>query len=208
MDALPSLEEFKLQSKEHDLIAVRAEFTADAETPLSAYAKLSKNKPAFLFESVVGGEQVSRFSFVGCNPKKIISCDQTETTIMDSDKKVRKIPTPPDPLKIVEEEMGDINYLGFGNETRFSGGAVGYVSYEYANRVEPTVPVLGKDELNLPILYFMIADLVLVFAGTALMQTGQAIEIIGMVMGVYLFLSLFTSVFMNLFNRIMKVGER
>ena len=51
-------------------------------------------------------------------------------------------------------------------------------------------------------------DLVLVFAGTALMQTGQAIEIIGMVMGVYLFLSLFTSVAMNLFNRIMKVGER
>ena len=51
-------------------------------------------------------------------------------------------------------------------------------------------------------------DLVLVFAGTALMQTGQAIEIIGMVMGVYLFLSLFTSIIMNLFNRIMKVGER
>ena len=51
-------------------------------------------------------------------------------------------------------------------------------------------------------------DLVLVFAGTALMQTGQAIEIIGMVMGVYLFLSLFTSVVMNLFNRYMKVGER
>ncbi len=51
-------------------------------------------------------------------------------------------------------------------------------------------------------------DLVLVFAGTALMQTGQAIEIIGMVMGVYLFLSLFTSIIMNLFNRIMRVGER
>ena len=50
-------------------------------------------------------------------------------------------------------------------------------------------------------------DLVLVFAGTALMQTGQAIEIIGMVMGVYLFLSLFTSLIMNLFNRIMKVGN-
>ena len=51
-------------------------------------------------------------------------------------------------------------------------------------------------------------DLVLVFAGTALMQTGQAIEIIGMVMGVYLFLSLFTSIIMNLFNRIMRVGDR
>ena len=51
-------------------------------------------------------------------------------------------------------------------------------------------------------------DLVLVFAGTALMQTGQAIEIIGMVMGVYLLLSLLTSIIMNLFNRFMRVAER
>jgi len=51
-------------------------------------------------------------------------------------------------------------------------------------------------------------DLVLVFAGTALMQTGQAIEIISMVMGVYLFLSLFTSVVMNIFNRTMNIAER
>ena len=51
-------------------------------------------------------------------------------------------------------------------------------------------------------------DLVLVFAGTALMQTGQAIEIISMVMGVYLFLSLFTSMVMNIFNRTMNIAER
>ena len=51
-------------------------------------------------------------------------------------------------------------------------------------------------------------DLVLVFAGTALMQTGQAIEIIFMVMGVYLILSILTSIIMNLFNRFMRVAER
>ena len=163
MHTLPSLEEFKIQSKEFDVIAVRAEFTADAETPLSAYAKLSKNKPAFLFESVVGGEQVSRFSFVGCNPKKIISCGQTETLIIESGIEPKTIPTPADPLKIIEKELEGLNYLGFADETRFSGGAVGYVSYEYANRVEPTVPIHETDELNLPMLYFMIADLVLVF---------------------------------------------
>ena len=47
MQALPSLDEFKNQSKDFDLIAVRAEFTADAETPLSAYTKLSKENPLF-----------------------------------------------------------------------------------------------------------------------------------------------------------------
>ena len=64
MQTLPSLEDFKVFSQKYDVIAVKAEFTADAETPLSAYVKLSSKKPAFLFESVVGGEQVSRFSFV------------------------------------------------------------------------------------------------------------------------------------------------
>jgi anthranilate synthase component 1 len=163
MHTLPSLKDFITQSKEFDVIAVRAEFTADAETPLSAYAKLSKNKPAFLFESVVGGEQVSRFSFVGCNPKKIISCGQTETIINELGNAPKTIPTPEDPLTIIEEELNGLNYLGFDDETRFSGGAVGYISYEYANRIEPTVPIHEEDDLDLPILYFMIADLVLVF---------------------------------------------
>ena len=104
METLPSLEEFKEQSKKFDIIAVRAEFTADSETPLSAYAKLSKKKPSFLFESVVGGEQVSRFSFVGFNPKKIISCRQSETVIFENGKELKKIPTPNDPLSIVDEE--------------------------------------------------------------------------------------------------------
>ena len=163
MQTLPSLEEFKKHSADYDVIAVRAEFTADAETPLSAYAKLSAQKPAFLFESVVGGEQVSRFSFVGCDPQKIISCKQLETSIIEKGKETRRIPTPADPLKIVEKEIDGLKYLGFDDSTRFSGGAVGYISYEYANRVEPTVPLQKYDDLDLPILYFMIADLVVIF---------------------------------------------
>ncbi|MDA9963226.1 anthranilate synthase component I, partial [Opitutales bacterium] len=65
MKISPELEEFERLSEEADVVLVRAEFTADAETPLSAYAKLSTRKPAFLLESVVGGDQVSRYSFVG-----------------------------------------------------------------------------------------------------------------------------------------------
>jgi general L-amino acid transport system permease protein len=51
-------------------------------------------------------------------------------------------------------------------------------------------------------------DLVLVFAGTALMQTGQAVEIIGMTMAVYLTLSLLISAFMNWYNKKMALVER
>ncbi|MDW2020101.1 amino acid ABC transporter permease, partial [Vibrio sp. 704] len=51
-------------------------------------------------------------------------------------------------------------------------------------------------------------DLVSVFAGTTLNQTGQAIEIIAMTMGVYLALSLLTSALMNLYNRKVALVER
>ena len=159
----PPLQQFEELSKSFDLIAVQAKFSADSETPLSAYAKLSDQKPAFLFESVVGGEHVSRFSFVGFSPRKIISCGYQETNLFESGKPVQTIPTPSDPLKLVEEEISSLSYFSPLKDGRFSGGAVGYLSYEYANRVENTVPIPEQDDLQLPLLYFMVTDLLLIF---------------------------------------------
>jgi len=51
-------------------------------------------------------------------------------------------------------------------------------------------------------------DFVSVFAGTVLNQTGQAVEVVLMTMGVYLALSLITSLFMNWFNSRMALVER
>ena len=61
------------------------------------------------------------------------------------------LPTPEDPLKLVEDEISNLRYFSPLKDGRFSGGAVGYLSYEYANRVEPTVPLPPKDELGLPL---------------------------------------------------------
>jgi general L-amino acid transport system permease protein len=51
-------------------------------------------------------------------------------------------------------------------------------------------------------------DLVQIFAGTVLNQTGQAVEVIVITMAVYLFISLVTSGLMNLYNRRMALVER
>ena len=163
MKISPELEEFERLSEEADVVLVRAEFTADAETPLSAYAKLSTRKPAFLLESVVGGDQVSRYSFVGCNPRKVIACHEDETVVTERNGERNSFPTPADPLDIVEQEMAGIRYAAIDDLPRFAGGAVGYIGYEYASRIEPTVPLAEKAELGLPTLYFLIADLVLIF---------------------------------------------
>lgn len=159
----PPLSKFKELSKSFDLIAVQSRFSADSETPLSAYSKLSDQKPAFLFESVVGGEQVSRFSFVGFSPRKIISSAQETSTIWEAGMEKKSLPTPEDPLKLVEDEISNLRYFSPLKDGRFSGGAVGYLSYEYANRVEPSVPLPQKDEIGLPLLYFMVTDLLLIF---------------------------------------------
>ena len=162
MKITPNLNEFKKLSDQYDLIAVRTELTADTETPLSAYLKLSKNKPAFLFESVVGGEQVSRFSFLGFSASKQFICNHDITEIIGTSDNTKKIQTPEDPLKLIEDEIEGINYKGIDGH-RFSGGAVGFVGYEYANRVEPSIPVPSKNDLRMPLLFFMITELVVIF---------------------------------------------
>ena len=111
----------------------------------------------------MGGEQVSRFSFVGFSPRKIISCGHNKTTISESGKPSTTIPTPTDPLELIEREIADLKYFSPLKDGRFSGGAVGYLSYEYANRVENTVSIPEKDDLKLPLLYFMVTDLLLIF---------------------------------------------
>mgnify|MGYP001205548124 CR=1 FL=1 len=162
MKVSPNFEEFCELSKEYDLVALSVKLTADSETPLSAYSKLSKLKPTFLFESVVGGEQVSRFSFLGFSSSKLISCFQDYTEIKDHKGKDIKIQTPDDPLKLIEDEIEGTKYHGLPGH-RFSGGAIGYLSYEYASRIEPSIPVPEEDQLKMPLTFFMITEIVIIF---------------------------------------------
>ena len=162
MKITPDLSGFKQLSEQFDLIAVKTELTTDSETPLSAYLKLSKQKPAFLFESVVGGEQVSRFSFLGFSASKQFSCFQDYTEILKNGGDRERIRTPDDPLSLIEKEIQDVRYSGIDGH-RFSGGAVGFVGYEYANRVEPSISIPNKDELGMPLLFFMITELMVIF---------------------------------------------
>lgn len=161
MKITPKFDEFQVLAKEYDVIAVSTELTADTETPLSAYAKLSKFKPAFLFESVVGGEQVSRYSFLGFSSSKEIS-SYSDFTEVNSKEGRNRFPTPNDPLALIEKEINGIKYRGIKGH-RFSGGAVGFIGYEYANRVESSIPTPKHDELKMPLVYFMLTEVVLIF---------------------------------------------
>ena len=85
MEIQPTADDFKSIAKAGTRIPVFMELTADCETPISAYAKLAQEKPAFLFESIVGGENISRYSFLGVAPKKIFRIYQNTTTVENKD---------------------------------------------------------------------------------------------------------------------------
>ena len=163
MHIQPSRDSFTQLCQKGNLVPVYTDLMADLETPVSAYAKLKQAGPSFLLESVEGGEHLSRFSFIGIRPRKIFACGATTTTISLADGSVEEIPTPADPLTLIEQEMAGVTPVTSPDLPRFTGGAVGFVGYEYITRIEPTVPSAAVDEHGLPIIYFMLVDSTAIF---------------------------------------------
>ncbi len=162
----PTLDEFLKLAAKGNLIPVTRRILADFETPLSAYRKIRGQGESFLFESVEGGEHIGRYSFVGCNPRAVIRQDGqhvqmfengrvTETAVVGKDVK--------DGLEVVERVMKKYRAVAIPNLPRFTGGAVGFIGYEFIHDVEPVVPRPAHDKLKTPVIYFLIADQLLIF---------------------------------------------
>lgn len=163
MQIFPDRSHFLKLAQQGNVIPVYTDLMADFETPVSAYAKLKDTGPSYLLESVEGGENLSRYTFIGCRPRKIFVCGQKTTDIREPGKPTVQVPTPPDPLTLIENVMKPHRPVHLPGLPRFIGGAVGFVGYEYATRIEPSVPTAAKDELGLPLLYFMVTDSLLIF---------------------------------------------
>ncbi|MDX2186891.1 MAG: anthranilate synthase component I [Opitutaceae bacterium] len=163
MQFLPDRNTFRALAAKGNVVPVYTDLMADFETPVSAYAKLKGTGPAYLLESVEGGENLSRYSFIGCRPRKVFSCGPVHTEIRVPGKPTENVPTPQDPLTLIEAEMAAHRAVEVPGMPRFMGGAVGFVGYEYVTRVETTVPPAKSDELGLPLIYFMLTDSLLTF---------------------------------------------
>ena len=163
MNIHPTREAFLGLAAQGNVIPVCADLMADFETPVSAYAKLKDAGPSFLLESVEGGENLSRYSFIGCRPRKVFVCGPKTTEIRVSGQPTQTVPTPQDPLTLIEKEMQGYRPVSLPGMPRFTGGAVGFIGYESITRIEPTVPAARTDALGVPLLYFMLSDSLLIF---------------------------------------------
>jgi anthranilate synthase component 1 len=159
----PDKTEFARLAAKGNLIPVRQEILADTETPLTAYQKLCGGgaEHSFLLESVEGGEHLGRYSFIGFDPHTVISARDKRLTIETNGRKEEK-EMPKDPLKVVEQHIAHFKPVTVPGLPRFTGGMVGYLGFEYIGCIEP-IPLPPRDDLHLPILYFMLIDNLVIF---------------------------------------------
>jgi anthranilate synthase component 1 len=163
MNIQPTRAAFADLAKQGNVVPVHVDLMADFETPVSAYAKLRAAGPSYLLESVAGGDTLSRYSFIGCRPRKVFICGPQTTEIRIPGQPSQTVATPADPLTLIEDEMRGYQAVTLPGMPRFTGGAVGFVAYEYMTRIEPSVPAPARDELGTPLLYFMLSDSLLIF---------------------------------------------
>jgi anthranilate synthase component I len=160
----PTLPAFReLAAGESNLIPVYRVFPADLETPVSVYLKLMESEgPSFLLESVEGGEQVGRYSFVGVNPRGVISLHGR--TIHDSrqPRNPRELAEGEDLLHILQAELGQFIPADLPDLPRFSGGAVGFFGYDVVRFFE-RLPETAAPILDIPDALFLLADTLVVF---------------------------------------------
>lgn len=161
---VPSKEEFLVKTGGTRPMAVYRDVLADIETPVSAYWKLAHDQVhSFLLESVTGGENVSRYSFLGIRPRFVLkvknsvvhkeSCGKAESWNLEPGE---------DPLDALQREMFAEAPVPVPGLPTFVGGAVGLLSYDIVRYFE-RLPDSTEDDLQVDDLAMMMADTVVAF---------------------------------------------
>ena len=125
----PAFEEFARWADQAACVPVYRQMTGDGLTPVSAFRKIERSAPSFLFESVVGGEKVGRFSFLGTEPFLRFEARGREVRAfapMEVDQ-ARWTPSE-DPFRDLEALLGRYKAVPMPGLPRFAGGAVGYAA--------------------------------------------------------------------------------
>lgn len=158
----PSAAEFTILARTHTVVPVFRTLVADALTPVSAFRKLrTAGEWAFLFESVVGGERVGRYSILGASPFLRFTATGNQIEIAERDGN-SATSTSPDPLKSLEALVAKFRGPHLPGLPRFCGGAVGFASYDAVRYVE-RLPNAPSDDRRIPDLCFGFYDEMVIF---------------------------------------------
>lgn len=163
MNIFPKLEELEQLAQQGNMLPLVCELPADLETPVSVYLKLQDEGPAFLLESISGGEALARYSFIGVRPRTLIhSAGGHVFLCRDGVEQPMQILNGRDPLSVLKDEMQSCKPVNLPGLPRFSGGAVGFLSYDTVRYFEQ-LPATAATELQVPDAVFMLTDTLVAF---------------------------------------------
>ncbi len=178
----PSRDEFFEYAKRGNLVPVYRELPADLETPVSVYLKLrgqnhrrvESSEGSFLLESVEGGEQIARYSFIGVNPARVLKIrgNHVEHDFphfpQTKGKGNNKESEETDPFDAVRAMLSPYRAVEMPGLPRFTGGAVGFLGYDMVRHFERIRTQRDGSFENYPLddlpdAVFMLADTLVAF---------------------------------------------
>ena len=160
----PSRDEFLQLAAKGRPIPVHRDILADMETPLGAYWKLSQGETySFLLESVTGGEQLARYSFLGVRPKAVLRSKGRQALHSGLQGAMRfTLADGHSPFDWLRDNLQGPVPLEFPGMPKFIGGAVGMFGYDLVRFIE-ALPNPPEDDLELDDFAVMQTDSVVVF---------------------------------------------
>jgi anthranilate synthase component 1 len=159
MQLFPSFEEFQALAQDAGVVPVWRESLFDVDTAVTAYAKLVEPPFGFLLESVVGGEQWARYSFLGTRPSGAWRLRDGKVSWWTPEQGWKDVAAA-DPLADLDQRLRARRPAEVPGLPRLWGGAVGFFAYDVVRYIErlPNVPL---DDLGVPDGLFLFTDVVL-----------------------------------------------
>jgi len=132
----------------------RRTLSADCDTPVSIFARLRGDGECFLFESAEGGEHWGRYSIIGFEPSQV-AIEQSHALQIKKRNSETLHQAGEDILSWIRSEVIEHQAAKEVGDLPFSGGAVGYFSYDIIHRFEPGV---NAHDTEAPVAAFMMID--------------------------------------------------
>ncbi len=166
----PDFETFREAARDADLVPVTRRLVSDSLTPVSAFHKIDEGRCACLFESVIGGEKIGRYSFLATDPYLEVEAYGNRVTISSKSGisasgapilKTRQFESD-DPIAELRRRVESFREARLPGLPPFVGGVVGYAGYDVV-RYSENLTDAPEDDRNLPDLAFAFYDRTVVF---------------------------------------------